>query len=317
LSAESSKPLLNALQLIGKLPKRQANSRIFLYLRREFDSFLPEKAENGDDFFKIMGIKLWYDGSPYSGSMFLKKPYIQSNFTINDIHLNPNHTSVSLLKPEELQALVEKYQSKGWQVAVHAQGDIANEEVIETFKKIYKKQPFDAFRHRIEHCMLLPKTSIAAIKRMNMTTSFHINHLLYYGEFLGNNIIGKERAEMIFPIQSVVNQDIKYSLHADNPQFYPNPFSLMSTSVNRTTESGLLITPAERVSVWQALKSMTIDAAWQLHMESKLGSIEKGKYADLIILDKNPLKNAPEKMSSIKVVETIVAGNSIWKMGNN
>jgi predicted amidohydrolase YtcJ len=92
---------------------------------------------------------------------------------------------------------------------------------------------------------------------------------------------------------------------------------LMSTSVNRTTESGLLITPAERVSVWQALKSMTIDAAWQLHMESKLGSIEKGKYADLIILDKNPLKNAPEKMSSIKVVETIVAGNSIWKMGNN
>ncbi|MDP5139163.1 MAG: amidohydrolase family protein, partial [Spirosomaceae bacterium] len=100
---------------------------------------------------------------------------------------------------------------------------------------------------------------------------------------------------------------------ADMPQFVPNPFSLMSTAVNRTTESGLLITPVERISVWQALKSMTINAAWQLHMEDKLGSIEKGKYADFVILDKNPLKTQPENLSKIQVLETIVAGNTVWK----
>jgi predicted amidohydrolase YtcJ len=313
LAAERPKPLTNLFELMGKLPKRHANSRIFLYLRKEYDAFLPQTVENGDDFFKIMGIKCWYDGSPYSGSMFLKKPYIRSDFTINDIHLGPNHTSESLLKPEALQALIEKYQSKGWQIAVHAQGDIANEEVIEVLENVHKKQPINAFRHRIEHCMLLPKTAMPTLSKMGVSPSFHINHLLYYGEFLKSDIIGDVRGEMIFPIHSAAEQGIRYTLHADMPQFYPNPLSLASTSVNRKTESGVLVNYTEGVSIWQALKSVTIDAAWQLHLEHKLGSIEKGKYADLVILDKNPLKNAPEMMSSIQVLETIVAGNSVWK----
>jgi hypothetical protein len=317
IAAEHPKFMSNAFQLLGKLPERKPNQRIFLYLRKEFDSFLPEKVENGDDFFKIIGIKMWYDGSPYIGSMFLRNPYKQSNFTINGIHLEPNHTSSSLLRPTELDSLVEKYQSKGWKVAVHAQGDRANQEVIDVFEQIHKKHPINAFRHRIEHCMLLPKTAIHSLKEMGMTPSFHINHVLYYGDFLKSDIIGDERGEMIFPIQSVVEQGIPYSLHADMPQFYPNPLSLASTSVNRMTESGHLINGKERVSIYQALKSITIDVAWQLHMENKLGSIEKGKYADLVILDKNPLKNAPEMMSSIKVLETIVAGNTVWKNEKN
>lgn len=317
ISAEHPSFLGNALQLMGKLPERKANQRIFLYLRKEYDAFLPETVENGDDFFKIIGIKMWYDGSPYVGSMFLRNPYIRSNFTINGIHLNPNHTSESLLKPEELEGLIEKYQSKGWQIAVHAQGDIANQEVIDVFEKIHKKHPINAFRNRIEHCMLLPKTAINSLKEMGMSPSFHINHVLYYGDFLKSDILGDERGEMVFPIQSVAEQGIPYSLHADMPQFYPNPLLLASTSVNRMTESGHLINGKERVSIYQALKSITIDAAWQLHLESKLGSIEKGKYADLVILDKNPLKNPPEMMSSIKVLETIVAGNTVWKNEKN
>lgn len=313
IAAEHSTVLQNALHLIGKLPQRKPNQRVFMYLRKEYDDFLPENVENGDDFFKIIGIKMWYDGSPYVGSMFLKNPYIPSNFTINDIHLGPNHTSESLLKPEELEAFIEKYQSKGWQIAIHAQGDRANQEVIEVFEKLHKKKAFNEMRHRMEHCMLLPKTVINSMKTMGISPSFHINHVLYYGDFLKSDIIGDERAEMMFPIQSVAAQNIPYSLHADMPQFYPNPLLLASTSVNRMTESGHLINGKERVSVYQALKSMTIDAAWQLHMEQKLGSIEKGKYADLVILDKNPLKTASEMMSSIQVLETIVAGNTVWK----
>ncbi|MCP9769039.1 amidohydrolase [Lacihabitans sp. LS3-19] len=313
LSGEKPKPLTNALQLIGKLPNRQPNPRIFLYLRKEYDSFLPKNVENGDDFFKILGLKFWYDGSPYSGSMFLRKPYLQSNFTINDIHLGPGHTSESLMRQSELETLIEKYQSKGWQIAVHSQGDIAGEEVIAAYENVHKKSPINTYRHRIEHCMLLPKTSLEAMKKMNISPSFHINHLLFYGDFLKSDIIGEERSEQIFPIQSAVNHKLRYTLHADSPQFIPNPLSLISTSVNRTTESGTLIGPAERVSVWQALKSMTIDAAWQMHMEDKLGSIEKGKYADFVILDKNPLKVPSQNLSKIKVLETIVAGNQIWK----
>lgn len=313
IAGEKPTFLRNAFALMGKLPIRKATPRIFLYLRKTHDSFLPQSVENGDDFFKILGIKLWYDGSPYSGSMFLRNPYLQSNFTINDIHLTPNHRSESLLKPEELEQLIEKYQSKGWQVAIHAQGDIANQEVIEVYQKIHNKQPINAFRHRIEHCMLLPKSNIHSLKEMGISPSFHMNHLLYYGDFLKSDILGEERAAMIFPINSVAKEHIPYSLHADMPQFYPNPLVLANTSINRTTESGTVFNAAECVSVYQAMKSITIDAAWQAHMENKLGSIEKGKYADLVVLDKNPLKIDPKTIHTIKVLQTIVAGNTIWK----
>ncbi|MBK8654787.1 MAG: amidohydrolase family protein [Haliscomenobacter sp.] len=92
-----------------------------------------------------------------------------------------------------------------------------------------------------------------------------------------------------------------------------DPLSLASTAVNRQSESGLAINPAEAVSVWEALKSITIYAAWQLKMESKLGTLEKGKYADLVVLDKNPLETPAEAIARIQVLETIVAGNTVWK----
>lgn len=313
LAAKNSKPLYRLLELFGKLPKRQANPRIFIYLKKELESLLPKSPENGDDFYKTLGVKFWYDGSPYAGSMYLRKPYIQSDFTKNDISLSPNHTSHSILQPDELQGLITKYQSKGWQVAVHAQGDIANDEVLSVLENLHKISPINQFRHRIEHCMLLSAESAKSMKTMSVSPSFHINHLLYYGEFLGSDILGKERAKLIFPIQSVAKIGLPYTLHADMPQFFPEPLSLASTSVNRTTKNGLLINANQRVSSWQAMKSITIDAAWQLRMDNKLGSIEKGKYADLVILEQNPLKINPEDLSKIKVLETIVAGNSVWK----
>lgn len=313
LAARNSKPLYKLLELLKILPKRQASQRVFMYLRKENEDLMPESPQNGDDFYKIIGVKFWYDGSPYAGSMYLRQAYKASDFTKNEIHLSPNHTSHSILKPNELASYIQKYQAKGWQVAIHSQGDIASEEVMQTFQKLHQKSPINAYRHRIEHGMLLPSSWSTQMKAMTITPSFHINHLLYYGEFLGSDILGEERANKIFPIQSVASQGIPYSLHADMPQFIPNPLSLASTSVNRKTQDGVLINAAEKVSVWQALKSITIDAAWQLHLENKLGTIEKGKYADLVILDQNPLKIAPESLSSIKVLETIVAGNSIWK----
>ncbi|HRF40895.1 MAG TPA: amidohydrolase family protein, partial [Saprospiraceae bacterium] len=198
-------------------------------------------------------------------------------------------------------------------VAVHAQGDRANDEVVDVFKKIHAKNAINHYRHRIEHCMLLPKERLSDMKNMSITPSFHINHILYYGDFLDKEILGEERAARIFPLQSTLEAGLPYSLHADMPQFVPSPLALAHTSVHRQTESGAVYNENERVSVMQALKSITIHAAWQLHLEDKLGSIEKGKYADLVILDQNPLKTTSEQMTSIRVLETIVAGNTVWK----
>ena len=184
---------------------------------------------------------------------------------------------------------------------------------MEIFEKIHQKTPISSFRHRLEHCLLLPKEWIERMSVLGITPSFHINHILYYGDALQIGILGEERTQKILPVRSVLAHRIPFSLHADQPMFPAEPLSLVSTAINRKSQSGLLINEQESISAAQALRAVTIDAAWQLHMEKNLGSIEKGKYADFVILAQNPLKAAKMAMADVQVLETIVAGNTIWK----
>lgn len=103
-----------------------------------------------------------------------------------------------------------------------------------------------------------------------------------------------------------------YSLHADAPMYPEEPLSLLQTAVTRKTREGEIIGPHEAISVPDGLKALTIDAAWQINMEKKIGSIEPGKYADLIILDQNPLKVNPDTLREIRVMHTFVNGNEVW-----
>ncbi len=90
-------------------------------------------------------------------------------------------------------------------------------------------------------------------------------------------------------------------------------FSLLQTAITRKTKSGIVIGGSEKITVMEGLKALTINSAWQLHMEKKIGSIEPAKYADLIILDKNPLKVSPDTLRNIKIVKTIINGAEILK----
>jgi predicted amidohydrolase YtcJ len=92
-----------------------------------------------------------------------------------------------------------------------------------------------------------------------------------------------------------------------------NPLRLINTAVNRQTKEGYVIGTSETISVWEALKSLTINAAWQLHQEQKIGSLKQGKYADFVILDKNPLKVDKTKLHTLKVLRTIVHGNTVYQ----
>ena len=146
---------------------------------------------------------------------------------------------------------------------------------------------------------------------MNISPSFHINHLFYYGDALKSSIIGKERAEKILPVGSINNNNIKFSLHADQPMFKSDPFRLIQTAVERKTLTGNILGDGEQITVIDAIKALTINAAWQINMENKIGSLEKGKYADFIVLDKNPLITETNKLSTIKCLKTYINGNLV------
>jgi len=149
------------------------------------------------------------------------------------------------------------------------------------------------------------------MKALHITPSFHINHLYYYGRAIKENIIGEERANKILPLLSAQNKGLKYSLHADQPMFESNPLRLIQTAVERQTKEGDTLGLHQKISTLNAIKAMTINAAWQIHMEDKIGSLKEGKYADFVILDNNPLKIPIHQIQDIKILKTVVSGNVV------
>ena len=311
LSDKTPSLLGNFLTLIGQLPKRKPTPRHFIYVRHDMTYILPETKGKANDFYDIIGIKHWYDGSPYTGSMYINEPYLTSDLTENKLHIPTNSKGKALIDNDELKEFITKYHNSGWQIAIHAQGDAANTEVINAFEELNKELDFKNSRHRLEHCLLLPEKELLRIKKLNLFPSFHINHLLYYGDALNTSILGKERTSKILPVKSALNTGIVSTLHADQPMFESNPFRLIQTAIERKTKKDSLIGNSERLNLLDAIKTLTINAAYQIHKEDKIGSLEKGKYADFIVLDKNPYSVKTEKLHTIKCLQTFINGNKV------
>ncbi|WP_299161638.1 amidohydrolase [uncultured Tenacibaculum sp.] len=309
LSDKTPNLLGNFLAFIGQLPERKPTPRHFIYVRHDMTHILPETKGKPNDFYDIIGIKHWYDGSPYTGSMYINEPYLTTDLTANKLHIKPNSNGKALLSKEKLKEFITKYHKRGWQIAIHAQGNAANIEVINAFEELNSQLNFNKSRHRLEHCLLLPETELLKIKKLNLFPSFHINHLLYYGDALNNDILGEKRTSKILPVKSALNQKIISTLHADQPMFESKPFRLIQTAIERKTKEGIVIGKNEQLNLLEAIESLTINAAYQIHKENKIGSLEKGKYADFIVLDKNPYTVKTENLHKIKCIQTFINGN--------
>ena len=311
LSNEKPTLLGSLLGKLGIIPERKANPRHFMYLRHEMAHLMPEDNESRNDFYDIIGIKHWYDGSPYIGTMYLDEPYLSSELTNDKLDIPVGYKGEALLAKDTLKAFIKKFHNKGWQIAIHAQGDAANSEVLDVYESLENELDYSSSRHRLEHCLLLSASDLERMKKLNITPSYHVNHLYYYGDALKANLLGTERTESIMPIGSSLNKGMKFSLHADQPMFESHPFRLIQTAVERQTVTGDVISEEQKIGLTEAIKSMTINAAWQINMETKIGSLEKGKYADFIVLDKNPYEIPTSDLENIKCLKTYVHGNLV------
>jgi predicted amidohydrolase YtcJ len=281
------------------------------YLRHQhLDSGTFSPGE-GDDYFRIQGIKLWYDGSPYSGTMLLDEPYLDSRLCCCTLGIASGTTGHANFEPEELRALVSKLRQEGWQVLTHAQGDRGSREILDLYEHALTGHEASDHRWRLEHCALISRRDLERAARLGVALSFHVNHVHYYGPELRDSIIGPERAETLMPIGSAVRAGHRPSLHADSPMYPPEPLRLMKTAVTREARTGEQIAPGEAITSEQALRAITIDAAWQLFAEDRIGSIEPGKLADFTIVDSNPLDVEPRDLDEIEVVGTWLGGRRV------
>ncbi|TAK55074.1 MAG: amidohydrolase [Dehalococcoidia bacterium] len=274
---------------------------------------LPRGARrpgDGDDQLRLRGVKLWYDGSPYSGTMLLDEPYVDSPLCRDTLGIAPRSCGHANFDPDEMFEVLQSLHRDGWQVMTHVQGDRAVREVLDLYQRVLAASPARDHRWRLDHCALISAPDLARAAALGVAVSFHVNHVRYYGPELRDAIIGPERAGHLMPVATALRAGHRPTLHADSPMYPAGPIGLMRTAVTRQTRTGQLIAPAEAITAEQALRAVTIDAAWQLFADHVTGSIEPGKYADFTVLDRNPLDAPPADWDAIEILGTWRAGRA-------
>jgi predicted amidohydrolase YtcJ len=198
------------------------------------------------------------------------------------------------------------------QIAIHGNGDATIDDIIFAITATQQAHPRKDPRHIIIHCQTVRDDQLEAMKPLGLTPSFFSAHAYYWGERHRAVFLGRERADRLNPAATALRKGLRISLHVDTPVTPMRPLLTAWAAVNRISTAGNVIGEAERITPLQALRAITIDAAWQVFQDQNRGSIEKGKLADLVILDRNPLDH-PDTMKDIQVLETIVGGRTVFK----
>ncbi len=275
-----------------------------------FATMMQQQPTNYQNNYRVGGIKLSLDGSPQAKTAWLVHPY----------HIPPEgqddtYHGYPAMETTQVAKYVDFAFANRWQILAHTNGDAASDQLLFVMKpQIQKAQNYD-HRTVLIHAQVLRDDQLDRMKRLNMIPSFMSVHTFYWGDWHRDSVLGEARAKRISPAQSALDRGILYTSHNDAPVTLPNAMMILSSQVNRTTRSGAVLGSAQRVSVWNALKAITTNAAYQYGEEDKKGSIAVGKNADFVILDRNPLKVDPSQLSKIKVIETIKSDRRLFRAG--
>ena len=248
---------------------------------------------------KIGGYKIILDGSPQGKTAWMSKPYIGEN----------EYRGYPAKTDEEILESIEICLNENMQLLAHCNGDEAAEQFIRCIEK-FDKEDIKKIRPVMIHAQTIREDQLDKIKKLNIIPSFFVSHTYYWGDVHIKNL-GLERAKNISPAKSAEDLAINYTFHQDTPVLSPNILESIWCSVNRATKEGIIIGEEQKIDVYSALKAVTINAAYQYKEEKVKGSIKEGKIANLIILDKNPLKINREEIKNIKVIKTFINGEEV------
>lgn len=256
------------------------------------------RLDNGNDWLRLLGFKFWADGSNQGNTGYQRERY-----------LNVDSKGLLSFPAAQLTAGIKRAHDAGWQVAVHANGDAAIDLVLEAYEKALKDNPRKDHRHRIEHCSITWDEHYAKIAELELTPSYLIGHVYYWGRAFRDRIIGPERAARLGSGASALKHGVRFSLHSDYDVTEIGPLRCIENAVTRIMrDGGEVLAPEQCISVEEAIRAMTINAAYQARMDHAVGSLEVGKYADFVVLEEDPYKVNPTRLSQIPVRETWVEG---------
>ncbi len=271
----------------------------------------PYMARDYTGHFRIGGVKLTFDGSPQGKTAWFTRSYLQAPAgqpaTYSGYPAFP--------KPGEAQGWVDLAYGNNWQLLIHANGDAAIDAAIATVGAAQAKYQGTDRRTVLIHGQYIRPDQIAPVQALGIFPALFPMHTFYWGDWHRQSVAGPERAAFTSPTGSVLRRGMKFSIHSDAPVTFPNSMRVLDSAVNRTTRTGFVLGPDERISPYVALRAMTLWAAHEQFEETSKGSLETGKRADLVILDQDPLQVARAAIKDIKVIETIKDGVTVWTAG--
>jgi len=266
----------------------------------------PFTSAAGDDRVRLGAVKMVQDGSIQGYTGFLGEPYHVPFMGDRSYRGYPRQSR------DELTAMVKSLHRNGLQIAIHGNGDAAIDDILYAYREAQRDFPRQDARHRIEHCQMAREDQLDEMKELGISPSFFVGHAYYWGDRHRDIFMGPERAARLSPLKSAVDRGIRFTVHDDTPVTPVKPLQLVWDAVNRLTTSGKVLGPDQRITVREALRAVTIDAAWQNHEEDRKGSIEVGKLADFVLLEDNPLTIEPDRIRDIRVLSTIVGGEVVY-----
>ena len=256
------------------------------------------------DRLRAVGIKLFADGALGSRGAWLKKPYADK----------PETRGLQFHSDAEMLQLADTVASHGFQVATHAIGDAANAQVIAVYEQLHKKYPGDR-RWRIEHFQIADPADIPRLAPAGIVASMQPTHQTS-DRTMAEKRLGPNRLAGAYAWQSVLKSGARLAFGSDFPVESPNPFPGLAAAISRQDMNGQPPSgwiPSERLTLPQALDAFTRGAAYAGFAEDRIGSLEPGKWADFILVDRDPTKVDAQQLARTEVLETWVAGKKVWE----
>jgi len=259
---------------------------------------------DGDELVRCTTWKIVSDGSNQGFSGLQREPYLYRE-----------DKGLPYVDPDDLKAMVMDRASKGWALAIHANGDQAIDNTLDAYEAAFEAGLLTNTPCRIEHCSILHDDQIDRMAKMGISPSFLIGHVFYWGQAMRDNVFGHTKANLLDRTGACEAKGIRWTLHSDEPVSEMGPLRCIENAVTRKMwkEPGTILAPEECISVDAALRAVTRDAAWQCHSDHEVGTLEPGKFADLVMLESDPRAVEPDSISDIQVLETWMGGRRVFK----
>jgi predicted amidohydrolase YtcJ len=288
----------------GRLAARIRAYPFYTIGEKEWDD-AGVKPGSGNALARVAGYKLVADGSNQGFTGLQREPY-----------LNSDDRGLAYMSAEELRTRAIERAKKGWHLAIHGNGDAGIDNILDACEAMRDAGvDMKKVRARIEHCSILHDDQIARMKDLGVSASFLIGHVHYWGVAMRDEVFGEKKAQLLDRCASLEKAGVGFTLHSDFMVTDPIPLHMIQMAVTRKTwkEPEYVLAPKETISVESAIRALTYEAAWQLFSEHEIGSLETGKLADLVILEKDPRNVDPDTIKDIKVLETWVDGKQVYQ----